>query len=152
MKSRETSNQGWGGPLWLSPTVRRGRRWLTKRKAARLPLWCESPAPTRRMWHSRATTAQQETRNYPLAQPQKTMGSKNCYPNKNKNITYTHPHTQPIFILFILPNISSNNSFRKNSENIKQTNQQPSCIQLDKKKKIPCFISFIHLIICLFIH
>lgn len=33
-------------PWRLSPSVRRGRRWLTKRKAARLPRQGESPTPT----------------------------------------------------------------------------------------------------------
>ena len=48
ISSRETSGgQRWwrGGPLRLSPTVTRASRWLTKRKAARLPLRCESPTP-----------------------------------------------------------------------------------------------------------
>ena len=48
IRSRETSRGQrwwWGGPLRLSPTVTRASRRLTERKAARLPLQCESPTP-----------------------------------------------------------------------------------------------------------
>lgn len=82
IRSRERSGGQrwwWGGPLRLSPTVTRASRRLTERKAARLPLQCESPTPPPHGCDiPLLPPLNNKTHNYLFAQPQKTTYSNNC--------------------------------------------------------------------------
>lgn len=87
--------------LWGFHPVTRGQRWLTKRKADRLPLWCASPTPTvGRDIPGPPASAWQQAHSYLLAvNPQGPSVAKTAIKKKLKNITFQHALSLPCPLL-----------------------------------------------------
>lgn len=144
---KQVGGAGGGGPWRLSPTVTRGRRWLTKRKAARLPLQCGSPTPTPRMSLSSATNAlaaslQLSTCGTPKGhEEQKLLFKKNL-----KTIWHSNLHSLNSAHYFIKQFIQE----EQQKYWIKKSTALTDAAGIKKKKK-DCLFHFTPWFVCLFI-
>lgn len=133
--------------LWGFHPVTRGRRWLTKRKADRLPLWCASPTPTvGRDIPGPPASAWQQAHSYLLAvNPQGPSVAKTAIKKTPKNITFQHA------LSLSCPLLSHKTiQFRKHSKNHKQkkANKQIKSSQILSQNKL---LVLLHLFLCSFI-